>query len=162
MPLFSTLGPRSNQPPAPANNQQGLASLRKGTVNYGPISFLKGTPPRGHSTINFGMHSSSQIGDTAELHTTAQQQPNKPSFSDAFMAGAKAAFDPGSIVWDAVLGTIATVIFALIPPHIHALAVLPSWLAIGAAIRGAQGFKDAYSSPGPYQTSQIPCKTKTE
>jgi hypothetical protein len=96
-----------------------------------------------HSVIHFGSNDTVQVQSNTEPRT--QRQPVRASFQDALWLGAKAAFKPESLVFDAALGTIATILFAFMPPHIHALATLPIWIILGAIIRGVQTFQAAYS-----------------
>lgn len=114
-------------------------------LNLSPIPSklpAQATHAKKPSPITFGSNQTDTV--------TIDNQPNpnhrpKASFNDAFMIGVKAAFNPPSLVFDGVLGTIATILFAFIPPHIQALATLPIWMILGAIIRGVQGFQAAYS-----------------
>lgn len=122
---------------AKSNIQKGQHSVARKSG----VKILKSNSPQSKDSVRFG--SDSQRPD----HPTHTEDPqsSKPRLTHALWEGAKYAFSPKQLGWDIVFGTIATVVTAIIPPHIHALGMLPTWVAIGASIRGVQGFWAAYS-----------------
>lgn len=111
---------------------QFAATKPNSSSNVRPLHAAKATSKL--DSVHFG-------GNTSSTDTSTQT--DKPSFAkkswNGIKEGIKHAFQPSGLAWDLGIGTILAIATAIIPPHLHALAMIPFAFLVGGLLRFAQG-----------------------
>ena len=101
-------------------------------------------------------------GPNAENRTAKNKKetdtPAKPSFTTAAKNALKAAFEPWGLAKDFGVGLLLAVATVIIPPHAHALAMIPFSFIFGIGWRGTESIYRTYKPQVIIESNQTEAK----
>ncbi len=95
-----------------------------------------------HDQVHFGGPKTPQKGKLPAAQET--KPPAKPSIKTALTNVVKAIFQPWELVKDFGIGLLLAIATVIIPPHAHALAMIPFSFIFGMGLRSAFAVKNTY------------------